>query len=307
MSITAQDDTQTRPADQAGRGARVRLWLTWARSYFSVPRWWLELAVIYSIYRVYSYIRNLGGKDVEPAFRHGTAVLDLEKKLHIDIEMALNKFGENFTIVRDIASLHYHTLHWWMTIGTAVWLFVTNKAGYRRGSFVLILTTLGALAGFYMMPTAPPRMYDGFVDTLAQTSSWGWWSPSGSPGPESLSNQFAAMPSLHCGWAIWCGLMIFLYARRTWVRVLGVCYPISTILVVMITANHYLLDAVAIMAVIAVSVAIVYTPWSAVLAQVFGREDVRAVTLEAAGTEEVVVPGVLPQISPAFATEESDR
>jgi hypothetical protein len=193
-----------------------------------VPRWGLELAVIYSIYRIYSYIRNLGGKDVEPAFRHGTAVLDLEKKLHIDVEMSLNRLGEHFTIVRDVASVHYHTLHWWMTIGTAAWLFITNKAGYRRGSFVLILTTLMALAGFYLMPTAPPRMYDGFVDTLAETSSWGWWSPSGSPGPDSLSNQFAAMPSLHCGWAIWCGLMIVLYAKRTWVRVLGALYPVSS-------------------------------------------------------------------------------
>ena len=99
MSITAQDESQTRPADQAGRGARVFLWLTWARTYFSVPRWWLELAVIYSIYRIYSYIRNLGGKDVEPAFRHGTAVLDLEKKLHIDVEMSLNRLGEHFTIL----------------------------------------------------------------------------------------------------------------------------------------------------------------------------------------------------------------
>ncbi len=136
MSITAQDDTQTRPADQAGRGARVRLWLTWARSYFSVPRWWLELAVIYSIYRVYSYIRNLGGKEIDPAFRHGTAVLDLEKKLHIDIEMSLNKFGEHVTIVRDVASLHYHTLHWWMTIGTAVWLFVMHQC--RRVHALLV-------------------------------------------------------------------------------------------------------------------------------------------------------------------------
>lgn len=307
MSITAQDESQTRPADQAGRGARVFLWLTWARTYFSVPRWWLELAVIYSIYRIYSYIRNLGGKDVEPAFRHGTAVLDLEKKLHIDVEMSLNRLGEHFTIVRDVASVHYHTLHWWMTIGTAAWLFITNKAGYRRGSFVLILTTLMALAGFYLMPTAPPRMYDGFVDTLAETSSWGWWSPSGSPGPDSLSNQFAAMPSLHCGWAIWCGLMIVLYAKRTWVRVLGALYPVSTILVVMITANHYILDAVAIMAVIAVAVAIVYSPWSAIVAAAFGRRDAHAVTVDAAEPESAVLPGALQQMSPALACEDADR
>ena len=155
MSITAQDESQTRPADQAGRGARVLVadlgadLLLCAAVVAGAGGHLLDLPDLLP------YIRNLGGKDVEPAFRHGTAVLDLEKKLHIDVEMSLNRLGEHFTIVRDVASVHYHTLHWWMTIGTAAWLFITNKAGYRRGSFVLILTTLMALAGFCLDADGP--------------------------------------------------------------------------------------------------------------------------------------------------------
>ena len=53
------------------------------------------------------------------------------------------------------------------------------------------------------------------------------------------------MPSLHCAWATWCGIMLFIFARRTWVRVLGVLYPLTTYFVVMGTGNHYLLDVIA--------------------------------------------------------------
>ena len=80
---------------------------------------------------------------------------------------------------------------------------------------------------------------------MRQTSSWGWWSTSGSPGPDMVSNQFAAMPSLHCAWAAWCGIVVFLLVRRTWVRVLAVLYPLTTFVAVMATGNHYLLDIVA--------------------------------------------------------------
>jgi hypothetical protein len=87
----------------------------------------------------------------------------------------------------------------------------------------------------------------GLQDTLAATRNWGWWGGEGSVprGLGALTNQFAAMPSLHVGWAIWCGVLIATYARRRWVKALGIAYPIATTVVVMATGNHYLLDAVA--------------------------------------------------------------
>ena len=60
---------------------------------------------------------------------------------------------------------------------------------------------------------------------MSQTSTWGWWPASGSPGSDAISNQFAAMPSLHCAWAVWCGIVLFALVRRTWVRVVAVVYP----------------------------------------------------------------------------------
>jgi hypothetical protein len=60
-----------------------------------------------------------------------------------------------------------------------------------------------------------------------------------------MTNQYAAMPSLHVGWALWCGVMLWRFGGRRWTRVAGVAYPLLTAIVVMGTANHYSLDAVA--------------------------------------------------------------
>jgi O-antigen ligase len=107
--------------------------------------------------------------------------------------------------------------------------------------------TLLGLVGFMTLPLAPPRMMPGFIDTMAAFGSDGWWGTAASApkGLSSFTNQFAAMPSLHVGWAIWCGVMVSRYARRTWIRRLSVVYPAVVVLVVLGTANHYLLDAVA--------------------------------------------------------------
>src|ERR1700712_4081918 len=82
---------------------------------------------------------------------------------------------------------------------------------------------------------------------MAEVSSWGWWGGEGSAprGLGGLTNQLAAMPSLHVGWALWSGWCIARYARRRSLRIAGVASPLLTALVVISTANHYVVDAAA--------------------------------------------------------------
>jgi hypothetical protein len=82
---------------------------------------------------------------------------------------------------------------------------------------------------------------NGFVDTVVTFHTWGSW---GSSGVDSASNQFAAMPSLHIGWSLWCAIVVARLARRRWVRVAAVIYPAATLFVIVGTANHFVLDAV---------------------------------------------------------------
>jgi hypothetical protein len=130
-----------------------------------------------------------------------------------------------------------------VTIGVLVWLYLRHPLRYRSIRSVLFATNLVALLGFYFYALAPPRMYPehGFVDTIIAFHTWGSW---GSADVAAASNQYAAMPSLHIGWALWCAVVIVALAERRWVRVLGAAYPVATLFVVVATANHFLLDAV---------------------------------------------------------------
>lgn len=241
-------------------------------NYLVKPRWWFEIAVIYGIYAVYSLIRN-GVHDVEDkAFANGARILDFEDSFGLAWERGLNDFLDSTPAVAAVCAVVYASLHFIVTPGTLVWLYVAHHRHYRFTSTVIVLTTCLALIGFYAMPTAPPRMFggEGFVDIMAKTGTWGWWPESGTPASDNISNQFAAMPSLHCAWATFCGLSIVLFTKNHVARVLGALYPLLTYFVVMGTANHYLLDVVGGLVILAVAFGLTWLlrqTWRAYLAR----------------------------------------
>ncbi|MEZ5211305.1 MULTISPECIES: phosphatase PAP2 family protein [unclassified Gordonia (in: high G+C Gram-positive bacteria)] len=228
--------------------------------YFIQPRWWVEIIVLGGLYAIYSVIRNSVHSEVSQAFVNGRWILDFEDRWGLAWERGLNSFVDHTPAVAAVCAVDYASLHFIVTPAVLIWLFVAHRSRYRLGSSVLVLTTLLALIGFFAMPTAPPRMFadEHFVDIMAKTGSWGWWPESGAPASDAVSNQFAAMPSLHCAWATWCGIMLWLYARRLWVRVLGLLYPFTTFFVVMGTGNHYLLDVLAGLATLAAGALIAF-------------------------------------------------
>ncbi|MEE1752373.1 phosphatase PAP2 family protein [Streptomyces sp. SP18CS02] len=214
------------------------------------PRWWTELALIAVVYTAYSGGRLLARGDVSTAVGHGLAILRLERDLGLNAEHPLNRLFTHTPAIGIPADFAYASLHYLVTPAVLVWLFRRRPARYRAARTWLMLSTLLGLAGFTLMPTCPPRLLDpgyGFVDTMARFSGYGWWGGEASAprGLGGLTNQYAAMPSLHVGWALWCGVMLWRHGRTPLLRSLGVLYPLLTVVVVMGTANHYFLDAVA--------------------------------------------------------------
>ncbi|MBN9620953.1 MAG: phosphatase PAP2 family protein [Actinobacteria bacterium] len=211
--------------------------------------WWRELLLIGVLYGIYEVSRGVGDVDVSSALANGREILHLERVWHISPEHVLNEALSNVTFIAVVASYFYSVMHYIVTPIVLVWMYRSHREHYGRARTALAISTGLGLVGYLLLPTAPPRMLagSGLRDTLADTQNWGWWGGDGSVprGLGALTNQFAAMPSLHVGWALWCGVLIAVYARRRWVRVLGVAYPIATTLVVLATGNHYLLDALA--------------------------------------------------------------
>jgi hypothetical protein len=129
----------------------------------------------------------------------------------------------------------------------------------------LALTTALALVGFAAFPLLPPRLLDasyGFVDTLARYG--GAWSFD-SDTMQRVSNQYAAMPSLHFAWSLWSACVLAPACKRWWTKALAVAYPIVTLFAIVVTANHFFLDAGggALVFLVGLSVATAYARWRA--------------------------------------------
>ncbi|MFD5100926.1 phosphatase PAP2 family protein [Streptomyces albidochromogenes] len=214
------------------------------------PRWWTELLLVVVVYAAYSGGRLLVRGGEAKAVEHGLAILRAEKFLRLNAEHPLNRLFTEHSWLGIPADFAYASLHYLVTPAILVWLFRRRPAGYRAARTWLMLSTLLGLVGFTFLPTCPPRLLDaghGFVDTMAQYSVYGWWGGEASAprGLGGMTNQYAAMPSLHVGWSLWCGVMLWRHGRTPLMKWLGVAYPLLTTFVVMGTANHYFLDAVA--------------------------------------------------------------
>ena len=201
------------------------------------------------LYAGYDAVRGLFRDGPARAERDGWGILGLERALRLDPEGWLNAHVQATPLLAVPACYVYATLHFVVTPCVLVWTFRHRPAFYTRARTALALTTAGALVGFWLFPTAPPRLLvgGGFHDTLSAYSGWGWWGTDASvpQGAAALANQFAAMPSLHVAWSVWCAATLLTQVRNPVVRVLAVLYPVLTAVVVLATANHFVLDVVA--------------------------------------------------------------
>ena len=222
-------------------GLRVRALVASPR-----PAWWRELVLLACLYALYEVGRSVGTGDVASAMRNGRGILHWEQDWHLDAERALNAGLSHLTALAVLSAYFYATLHYLVTPAVLLWMYRSHPDHYRLARTTLVAGTVLGLIGFYVIPTAPPRLLSaaGFTDTLEDVHEWGWWGGDGSVprGLGNLTNQFAAMPSLHVGWALWSGVLIACFAGRSAVRRVGALYPIATTVVVVATGNHYLLD-----------------------------------------------------------------
>ncbi|MER0246472.1 bifunctional glycosyltransferase 87/phosphatase PAP2 family protein, partial [Streptomyces sp. HSW2009] len=259
LARTAPEWDKPLPALTADPVATGRSWVPmlkfWRRP-LSRPNLLLELMLIRVGYWGYSFIRAHAPDERSLAEGHGRQILDIEGWLHIDVEYWFNHFVADTPWLEASMNYYYSTFHFLVPMALLGWLYACRPATYRWARTPLAFATLIALFGFWLYPLAPPRLMDmGYIDTAH--------GPQDLNDPDfgaltKLSNQYAAMPSLHVGWSLWCGVVIALVAPKVWMKVLGLLYPVLTTAVIVGTANHYLLDAVGGAAVVAAGFALQY-------------------------------------------------
>jgi hypothetical protein len=205
-------------------------------------RWWLEALAIAWLLWVYDAITNLAPLRLHAALAHAQDLLSLERSLHIDPELALDRWLAAHHTLGLIVSDYYDNAHFIVTLGVLGWLWWRRADLYRPLRNSLVLVNLLAFLVFWLYPVAPPRMLRGFTDVVASTHAIGSWHTG---ALASHANQLAAMPSLHIAWAAWCTFALWQISRRAWVRVLALMHPAVTAVAVLATGNHFVLDIVA--------------------------------------------------------------
>ncbi|MEY2247397.1 phosphatase PAP2 family protein [Streptomyces sp. BF23-18] len=207
------------------------------------PRVWFEVLLIAMSYWTYSLIRNAVPEQRHEALRNADWIWRMEHHLGVAVEESVNHAVNSVGWLIIGMNYYYATLHFVVTLSVLVWLYRCHPGRYAAARLALFATTVVALVGYYFFPLAPPRLMTGstFVDTVTVHQTWGSMA---SGDLKHMSNQYAAMPSMHIGWSLWCGLSVFALAKAPWARILGVLYPAATLVVIVATANHFWLDAV---------------------------------------------------------------
>ncbi|MFI2352626.1 bifunctional glycosyltransferase 87/phosphatase PAP2 family protein [Streptomyces sp. NPDC019443] len=223
------------------RWTRVPLLPFWRRV-LSRPNLLLELLVIRVGYSVYSHIRAAATGGVAAAEEHGRQIISVEQALGLDIEHWVNHAVVNAKWAEAFFDFYYTSFHFVVPLAILGVLYVRRPADYRWARSSLAFATVLALLGFWLYPLAPPRLMPGmgFIDTVH--------GPQDLANPDygamtAVTNQYAAMPSLHFGWSLWCGLVVFILAPKLWMKLLGLLHPLLTVCAIVATANHWVLDA----------------------------------------------------------------
>ncbi|HMD56156.1 MAG TPA: phosphatase PAP2 family protein [Solirubrobacteraceae bacterium] len=217
-------------------------------------RWWVEVLAIVWLCWVYDAITNFAPLRVHLALAHARGVLDLERSLHLDPELSLDRWLAGHHTLGLLLSDYYDNAHFIVTLGLLGWLWWRRADIYRPLRNCLVLVNVFGFIVFWLYPVAPPRMLPGFADIVASTHAIGSWHTG---ALASHANELAAMPSLHIAWAGWCTIALWQISDRRSVRALASAYPLLTAFAVLSTGNHFVLDILGGLLVLVLAVVVV--------------------------------------------------
>jgi membrane-associated phospholipid phosphatase len=217
--------------------------------------WLIEIALGIGVYFGYDALREKVSGTTVDALLHAKEIVDAERFFGIYQEHRVQQAFLDWHPFISFWNIYYGTIHFVMPVIALVAMYRKMPARYVRWRNTLLFMLGFALIGFWLYPLTPPRLmpaHYGFVDTAAEFYNFGpqqriALDSAGQPtaaAKAAFGNLYAAMPSLHVGWATWSVLALLPLVRRWWLKILLCCYPLFTIFAIVVTGNHWLLDAV---------------------------------------------------------------
>ncbi|MFF8912913.1 phosphatase PAP2 family protein [Streptomyces sp. NPDC015032] len=212
-----------------------------------------ELLLVVGLFVIYKLGRQAANGHVEEAYRNAGNVWDFERSVHLPGEGAVQSLLLHDETLIHLANTYYATVHFPATLLFLGWLYWRRPRHCVWSRRILAALTGAALALHLLFPLAPPRLLAaaGLVDT---GQVYGPTVYGATPTTDSMANQFAAMPSLHFGWAVMVAVGLIVATRTRW-RWLWLLHPLVTLLVIVGTANHYWLDSIVVSVLLALAFA----------------------------------------------------
>ena len=217
-------------ARTTGRSASWALWggVAW------------ESALLFLLYGLWQFAGSFTVMGTSGALPRARWLWDAERTLYLPSETALQRLILGHPLLVQACNIYYDVLHFPLLGACLIWLYARHRTSYPR-----IRTTVALFTGvsllIQLIPVAPPRLLPstGMVDTAVQygQSVYSW-------GGGFDADEFSAMPSVHVGWALIVAIAVITVSRNRW-RWLAAAYPVLTLLVVVVTANHFWLDGIA--------------------------------------------------------------
>jgi membrane-associated phospholipid phosphatase len=224
----------------------------------------LEAAGVVGLYLVYGWIGDAVTGSAADAFRNAEQIIDWQQRLGIYHERTIQQWFLPYEWFIVFWNLFYGSIHFGAPVLTLIALYHFDPGRYVRWRNTFLLTLPLATLGFWLYPLMPPRWLPprfGFVDTRLEFFTIG----KPIPHAEEGGNPFAAMPSLHMVWSTMVVFALWPLVRPWWGRALLASYPVLMLFSIVVTANHFFLDAVGAWVVLAVAYALArwrdWWPW----------------------------------------------
>ncbi|HEV2982627.1 MAG TPA: phosphatase PAP2 family protein [Solirubrobacteraceae bacterium] len=212
-----------------------------------LPRGWFDLlrqiSLFVSAFLVYDLVRGGVEGRATAAFQHARELISIERTLHLFVEPSVQAWASGSHVLMVVASWIYINAQFTVTFAALTYLYVRRNHSFYFVRNMLLIALPIALIGYTVFPTAPPRFLPewGFIDTVSDLTPFSVSHSSASMS--SLFNPYAAVPSMHVAFALIIGWPLARLARNSAVRVLWICYPFLIAFVIVVTANHFILDA----------------------------------------------------------------
>jgi hypothetical protein len=213
-----------------------------------LPRGWIDALRQVSLFALaylgYRLVRGLVEGDANEAFAHARDLISLERGMHVFVEPSIQAWASGSHVLMVVSSWIYVNAQTSVTVGALVYIYLRHNKNFYFVRNMFMIAMAIALVGYTAFPTAPPRFFPewGFIDSVSDFT--GVKVDSGNASVSAITNLYAAVPSMHVAFALMIGWPLARLVRHSAARVAWFLYPFLMTFVIVVTANHFLVDAV---------------------------------------------------------------